>query len=223
MEFEERFFKRKKPNGPKLLAYGFTEAGGGYRYETDLMEGDFRLAVILDASGRVETRITEADTGEPYTLYKVADASGSFVGQLRGDCENLLVQIAQQCFEPDVFQSAQTKALIGYVRDRYQDELEFLWERSPDSAIWRRKDTGKWYGAVLTVSKSKLGLPSAERAEILDLRLPPGQMSALVDGQRYFPGWHMNKKHWYTILLDGSVPTEELAERIGESYRLALK
>ena len=97
----------------------------------------------------------------------MADAAGSFVGQLRGDCEHLLAQIAQQCFDPDVFQSAQTKALIGYVRDRYQDELEFLWERSPDNAIWRRKDTGKWYGVVLTVSKSKLGLPSAEWAEIL--------------------------------------------------------
>ena len=65
MQFEEVFFRRKKPNKTKLLEYGFAEAGGGYRYETDLMEEPFRLAVILDASGRVETRMTEADTGEP--------------------------------------------------------------------------------------------------------------------------------------------------------------
>ena len=43
----------------------------------------------------------------------------------------------------------------------------------------------------------------------------------MIDKKRYFPGWHMNKKHWYTIILDGSVSTEEICSRIDESYRLA--
>ena len=37
------------------------------------------------------------------------------------------------------------------------------------------------------------------------------------------PGWHMNKKHWYTMILDGSVERRELFRRIDESYRLAVK
>ena len=28
----------------------------------------------------------------------------------------------------------------------------------------------------------------------------------------------MNKKHWYTVILDGSVPFEEICRRIDESY-----
>ena len=37
------------------------------------------------------------------------------------------------------------------------------------------------------------------------------------------PGYHMNKKHWYTILLDDSVPLEEICRRIDRSYLLAVK
>jgi len=35
------------------------------------------------------------------------------------------------------------------------------------------------------------------------------------------PGWHMNKKHWYTIVLDGSVLTNEICRRVNDSYMLA--
>lgn len=139
------------------------------------------------------------------------------------DYEQVLTDIAEHCFEPDVFKGIQTKAIIAYVRETYGDELEFLWAKTPDNAIWRRKDTQKWYAAVLTVSRSKLGLPSDGMAEIIDLRIEPEQMEATVDNKKYFPGWHMNKRSWYTIILDGSVPEEEIYNRIDRSYRLATK
>jgi predicted DNA-binding protein (MmcQ/YjbR family) len=34
------------------------------------------------------------------------------------------------------------------------------------------------------------------------------------------PGWHMNKKHWNTIVVDGSVSTKQLKEWIDWSYKL---
>ena len=64
-------------------------------------------------------------------------------------------------------ESKQSKELIDYIRKTYGDELEFLWKKFPKNAIWRRKDTQKWYGIVLTVSKKKLGLPDDESVEIL--------------------------------------------------------
>lgn len=56
----------------------------------------------------------------------------------------ILELIANKCFENDVFQSDYAHKVIRYVRQTYGDELEFLWERFPDNAIFRRKDTGKW-------------------------------------------------------------------------------
>jgi predicted DNA-binding protein (MmcQ/YjbR family) len=34
------------------------------------------------------------------------------------------------------------------------------------------------------------------------------------------PGYHMNKKHWNTVLVDGSIPVKTLKEWIDHSYTL---
>ena len=34
------------------------------------------------------------------------------------------------------------------------------------------------------------------------------------------PGYHMNKKHWNTVIVDGSVSTQQLKEWIDHSYEL---
>ncbi|TMI69522.1 MAG: MmcQ/YjbR family DNA-binding protein [Bacteroidetes bacterium] len=34
------------------------------------------------------------------------------------------------------------------------------------------------------------------------------------------PGYHMNKKHWNTIIVDGSVPSKQIKEWIDDSYSL---
>lgn len=34
------------------------------------------------------------------------------------------------------------------------------------------------------------------------------------------PGYHQNKMHWNTVILNGSVPDEEIRRMIGESYDL---
>ena len=113
--------------------------------------------------------------------------------------------------------------IIEYVRKKYGDELEFLWEKFPDNAIWRRKDNKKWYGALLTVSKRKLGIDSDEIIEIIDLRMKPEDIEAKADKLKYFRGYHMNKKHWITICLDDTVSVEEIQQGIDESYTLAIK
>ncbi|MCP9950669.1 MmcQ/YjbR family DNA-binding protein [Actinomadura madurae] len=35
------------------------------------------------------------------------------------------------------------------------------------------------------------------------------------------PGYHLNKRHWNTVTLDGSVPGEEVLEMIDHSYVVA--
>ncbi|MBY0479299.1 MAG: MmcQ/YjbR family DNA-binding protein [Chitinophagaceae bacterium] len=34
------------------------------------------------------------------------------------------------------------------------------------------------------------------------------------------PGWHMNKKHWNTIVVDGTIPARQIKEWIDHSYEL---
>jgi len=37
------------------------------------------------------------------------------------------------------------------------------------------------------------------------------------------PGYHMNKKHWNTVVVTGSIPEKLLREMIDESYKLVVK
>jgi len=37
------------------------------------------------------------------------------------------------------------------------------------------------------------------------------------------PGYHMNKDHWNTVILDGMVPSEEIEQMIDTSYSLVIK
>jgi predicted DNA-binding protein (MmcQ/YjbR family) len=37
------------------------------------------------------------------------------------------------------------------------------------------------------------------------------------------PGYHMNKKHWNTVLLDGSIPDKEVFAWIDHSYNQVFK
>jgi predicted DNA-binding protein (MmcQ/YjbR family) len=37
------------------------------------------------------------------------------------------------------------------------------------------------------------------------------------------PGFHMNKQHWNTVLLDGSVPDNEIKRQIENSYKLIVQ
>lgn len=219
--FEAPFFAHRRPVREKLLRYGFTEGEQGYQYTTSVLDGELKLIVFVSPDGTVSTRMTDIATGDDYILYRVASSVGSYVGEVRTACGEVLADISRLCFEPDAFRGEQTAQVLAYARERYGDEPEFLWEKLSDSAILRRKDNQKWYAVFMTLSKRKLGLPSDEIAEIIDLRIDPAQMANTVDNLRYFPGWHMNKKSWYTVVLDGSVPTEELLRRMDESYVLA--
>ena len=51
----------------------------------------------------------------------------------------------------------------------------------------------------------------------------PEEIEKRVDGKKYFAGYHMNKKHWITLCLDGSSELYEILWLIDERYVLADK
>jgi len=58
----------------------------------------------------------------------------------------------------------------------------------------------------------------------INLKCDPAR--AIELRERYssvIPGYHMNKKHWNTIYIDGSVPDKEVLSWVDHSYDLVLK
>ena len=112
--------------------------------------------------------------------------------------------------------------IFEYVKKQYGTIPEYLWSSSPDSAVLRHQN-GKWYAVIMNVEKSKLGLNGDGTVEIIDVKCDPEMTGMIIQIYGFLPGYHMNKKHWVTVLLDGSVPSEELYRLIDASYSLAAK
>jgi predicted DNA-binding protein (MmcQ/YjbR family) len=55
----------------------------------------------------------------------------------------------------------------------------------------------------------------------INLKCDPGYAIELRERyQSVIPGYHMNKKHWNTVLIDGTVPDREVLNWIDHSYEL---
>ena len=57
----------------------------------------------------------------------------------------------------------------------------------------------------------------------INLKCEPGQALLLRDVYPAVrPGYHMNKNHWNTVTLDGSIPASEIRGMIDDSYELVV-
>lgn len=122
-----------------------------------------------------------------------------------------------------VFREDYAKKILQYADEQYGDEPEYLWADYPEYAVLRRKDTKKWYALLMNIPKKRLGIDGDEMVEVVDLRFDVDELPNKIDGKSYFAGYHMNKKHWITVLLDGSVDLDEILAYVDKSYALAKK
>lgn len=205
----------------KLLPYGFIKKNEKFYYTRKILDNRFEIRVWIQ-NGNMFSLVYDIENECEYALVNVVTATGEFVGRVKEEYENCIQNIIEQCTSVSVFQFPQSKEMIDYIENKYQDELEFLWENSL-SAIWRNKTNRKWYGLMFIISKRKLGIDSDEMIEALNLRCSKDEGSSLVDYKKVFPGYHMNKKSWITIPLDKTVDSATLYSWIDLSYQLSLK
>jgi len=109
--------------------------------------------------------------------------------------------------------------IFEYVKKQYGTLPEYLWSSSPDSAVLRHKN-GKWYAVIMNVEKSKLGLDGNGTVEIMDVKCDPEMTGIIIQTYGFLPGYHMNKQHWITILLDGTVGESKILDFLDRSYDL---
>ena len=97
---------------------------------------------------------------------------------------------------------------------------------SPEVAVLRHEGQGKWFGVVMSLRLSKLGLRGQDReVDVLNIKCQPPLVTLLQQREGVFPAYHMNRKHWVSIRLDAvtpdsELPPEELMELLDLSRRL---
>lgn len=111
------------------------------------------------------------------------------------------------------------KTVTAYIKKKYSTSPEYLWKRYPDYAVFRHEDNNKWFALMAGVSGSKLGLSGDDPIDVINLKIDDLFFrDMLIREKGIFPGYHMNKLHWISVLLDGTVSEQRVYELIETSF-----
>ena len=219
----DTIFRYKVLNLTKLLDNGFSQNSVVFEKEIPIMKKQFNVLVTVQPDGAVSYKVIETAFGDEYILVNVEGVQGSFVGEVRSACEKVLTDISKKCYDIEILKAEQTKRVLAFIKSEYDIEPEFLWEKYPNYAAFRRKDNEKWFAIIMTVDRSKLELSGHGNIEIIDMKAEPDFVERLLKRESYYPAYHMNKKHWFTACLDGSISDEILLSLLSSSYKCSAK
>ena len=113
-----------------------------------------------------------------------------------------------------------TQQIFEYVFTQYGTKPEYLWKTHPDYAVLRHADNRKWYAIVMNVEKSSLGLKGTGKLPMMNVKCSPEMLSIFLPQAGFLPAYHMNKNHWLTVLLDGSVEKDAILFLLNASFDL---
>ncbi len=90
-----------------------------------------------------------------------------------------------------------------------------------DTTVLRHSDTGKWFGIIMNISRQKVGLEGEGKIDVMNLKCKPEEaFDAREMCEAIIPAYHMNKKHWISLIFDNSIPKELMEALIDNSYEL---
>ena len=88
--------------------------------------------------------------------------------------------------------SSLREKVFSYVQSRYGSDIEYLWRRYPNYAVFRHRDNLKWYGLVMEISRNKLGLRGNEVVNILNVKTDSTQLADILrQREGCFAAYHM--------------------------------
>ena len=213
-------FKSYQFNKEKAHAYGFVENRGVWTYSCTILQGDFVMTVSITTDS-VRFQVFDQEMGDLYPQVHMESMRGSFVASVREACLEILYQIRKACFEVQDFICPQTKRIMTQVQEQYGNQLEYLWEKSPDTAVLRHEGNQKWYAVLMKISWDKLEKGREGKVEAVNLK--HDQVADLLSKKGIYPAFHMNKRYWISAALDDALSDEEVLELIERSWNLTIK
>ncbi|MBP3633733.1 MAG: MmcQ/YjbR family DNA-binding protein [Oscillospiraceae bacterium] len=110
--------------------------------------------------------------------------------------------------------------LETYLGEAYSVSGENLFVRYPGFKVFRHLESRKWFAVIMDIPRKNLGLDGEGEISVVNLKCDTRLIGSLRADPGIFPGWHMNKAHWITVSLDGTVDDEKLKFLLNMSYEL---
>ncbi len=98
----------------------------------------------------------------------------------------------------------------AYVSDFYGVTADHPFADDPEIAVFRHSGNRKWFAVLMPVKMEKLGLTGQGSVEVVNLKCGEDIVYSMLSESGIHPAYHMNKRHWLTLRLDGSADDETL-------------
>ena len=108
--------------------------------------------------------------------------------------------------------------LIRYIDQRFSTDPEYPWD--DENFIFRHRENRKWFAVAMRVPYRRLGCEREGETDIVDVKCSPLMMDSYRALPGILPGYHMNKDHWLTVLLDGTADDDVVRELLELSFDL---
>ena len=107
------------------------------------------------------------------------------------------------------------------VLDTYNVKADYPFEEDFETGVFRH-ESGKWFALAMKISEQKIGREGSARIDVVNLKCAPEVVESLAGVESgIYPAYHMNKKSWISVMLDGRVGKEKIFPLIDISYALA--
>lgn len=111
------------------------------------------------------------------------------------------------------------ETVFSYIKKKYKASPEYPWAKYDINAVFRHSDNRKWFALVMRVEREKLGFSEQGYVDAINLKIDDRMFrDVLLNEEGILPAYHMNKEHWITVLLDGTVETERVFDLIDASF-----
>lgn len=110
--------------------------------------------------------------------------------------------------------------VINYIYEQYGIRPDHPWPESPTNQVFRHSGNGKWFALLMEVQANKVGLEGWELLDVLNIKCEPDMVAALAGQEGFAPAYHMNKKHWLTVILNDTVAEELVCNLVDMSFEM---
>lgn len=113
---------------------------------------------------------------------------------------------------------SQRERIMKYVQNRYGTDPECLWAKYPNYAVYRQPASGKWFAIIMDIPRNRLELDGDEVVDVMNVKCGPLMVGSLMAQDGFLPAYHMSKVTWISVLLDDTVPDEQIFPLLELSY-----
>ena len=200
----------------KLLQYGFKEEAEKLIYRKEILDDSFLIEIVF-VDSRFLIEVYDLEFDEIYSLFSVDSAVGEMIQNIREHVENLLSSILGLADESGKISSE----VIDYCNNKYGENNVNPFKKHPDILAFVN-EKNKWYALLSDVEYNKLNKNTdiTTKVKILNVKYPTDRILEIIDNKNIFPAYHMNKKHWISIVIDKNIKLETIKELIDISYSL---